>query len=239
MSNRPWTRPVALLGSMALTLFADVAAWAQLIDRTTAPNEAQEGIAKSLGEQIGAGRGTDSTPESSLYLIARDPFRAIRRGRQLFQRKFTRDEGQEPGVGDGRGNINVVLAIGAGVADSSAACHGRPRGAAGFGGVVVTRPDSRDAPHLFGLGLKEMLADEITADLRELRSGEPWAHALVVGRSFVLVILDRQGWVPPRGTDTSAVVAAFHRQRGRGPRHSARAAPAGGCAVRWTTGVTP
>jgi hypothetical protein len=34
---------------------------------------------------------------------------------------------------------------------------------------VVTRPDSRDAPHLFGLGLKEMLADEITADLRAIR----------------------------------------------------------------------
>ena len=33
----------------------------------------------------------------------------------------------------------------------------------------MTRPDSRDAPHLFGLGLKEMLADEITAELRERR----------------------------------------------------------------------
>src|SRR5581483_7278772 len=30
-------------------------------------------------------------------------------------------------------------------------------------------PDSRDAPHLFGLGLKEMLADEITTDLRNIR----------------------------------------------------------------------
>jgi len=63
-----------------------------------------------------------------------------------------------------------VLAIGAGLTDSCAACHGRPRGAAGFGGDVATRPDSRDAPHLFGLGLKEMLADEITADLRKLRT---------------------------------------------------------------------
>src|SRR5262249_56596844 len=36
-------------------------------------------------------------------------------------------------------------------------------------GDVVTRPDSRDAPHLFGLGLKEMLADEITGDLRAER----------------------------------------------------------------------
>jgi hypothetical protein len=34
---------------------------------------------------------------------------------------------------------------------------------------VVTRPDSRDAPHLFGLGLKEMLADEMTTDLRATR----------------------------------------------------------------------
>ena len=35
---------------------------------------------------------------------------------------------------------------------------------------MVTRPDSRDAPHLFGLGLKEMLADEITAELRAIRT---------------------------------------------------------------------
>src|SRR5262249_49780696 len=32
-----------------------------------------------------------------------------------------------------------------------------------------TRPDSRDAGHLFGLGLKEMLADEMTSDLRGIR----------------------------------------------------------------------
>ena len=38
------------------------------------------------------------------------------------------------------------------------------------GGDVATRPDSRDAPHLFGLGLKEMLADEITSDLRAIRT---------------------------------------------------------------------
>jgi mono/diheme cytochrome c family protein len=170
MSNRPGTRSTALLGVMAVALSASGPAWAQLIDRTKAPNAAHDGIAKSLDEQIGAGRGTDSTPGSSLYLIARDPFRAIRRGRQLFQRKFTRDEGQGPGVGNGRGDINTVLAIGAGLSDSCAGCHGRPRGGAGFGGVVVTRPDSRDAPHLYGLGLKEMLADEITADLRAIRA---------------------------------------------------------------------
>ena len=49
---------------------------------------------------------------------------------------------------------------------------------AGFGGDVATRPDSRDAPHLFGLGLKEMLADEMTAELRATRKTvqAPSAH---------------------------------------------------------------
>lgn len=55
------------------------------------------------------------------------------------------------------------------MADSCAQCHGIPRGSAGFGGDVVTRPDGRNAPHLFGLGLQEQLADEITKDLRVIR----------------------------------------------------------------------
>ncbi|HEU5237841.1 MAG TPA: di-heme oxidoredictase family protein [Pyrinomonadaceae bacterium] len=143
---------------------------AQLIDKTKAPNNANEGINKSLTQQIGAGRGDLSTVDSSAFIIARDPFRSIRRGRQLFQRKFTRTEGQGPVMNDGVGDINTTLAIGAGLSDSCASCHGRPRGSAGFGGDVATRPDSRDAPHLFGLGLKEMLADEITADLRLIKA---------------------------------------------------------------------
>jgi hypothetical protein len=151
-------------------------AWAQLTDRTLAPNNAQAGIAKSLEQEIGAGRGDPETLDSSIFIIQRDPFRSIRRGRQLFQRKFRRANGQGAGEGDGAGDLNLDGAIGAGLSDSCAACHGRPRGSAGLGGNVVTRPDSRDAPHLFGLGLKEMLADEITADLRGIRQ---WA----VGRA--------------------------------------------------------
>src|SRR6266699_532221 len=153
---------------LAFTSLSEVA-HAQLIDRTLAPNAAGEGIAKSLVDQAGVGRGSDTTPASSIFIIDRDPFRAVRRGRQLFQRKFTRAQGQGPVTGDGAGNINTDLAIGAGLSDSCAGCHGRPRGSAGFGGDVVTRPDSRDAPHLFGLGIKEMLADEITQDLRAIR----------------------------------------------------------------------
>jgi len=142
----------------------------QLPDKTRTPNTANEGINKSLEQQIGEGRGDLLTPDSSLFIIGRDPARSIRRGRQLFQRKFTRSQGMGPLAHDGLGDLNQTLALGAGLADSCAACHGRPRGSAGAGGDVVTRPDSRDAPHLFGLGLKEMLADEITSDLRAIRA---------------------------------------------------------------------
>ena len=164
-----------------------VPVFAQLVDRNKAPNVANEGIARPLigayPSQIGDGHtGTD--PNASANVMAFDPFRAIRRGRQLFQRKFSRLEGLGPIAGDGFGDIGTDLSIGAGQSDSCAGCHGRPRGAAGFGGDVVTRPDSRDAPHLFGLGLKEMLADEITADLRATRDAAR-ARAIMVGSAVV------------------------------------------------------
>jgi hypothetical protein len=152
-----------------LLAFAPIAG-AQLVDNNLAPNTAKAGINKSLADEIGPGRGDIMTPNSSLFIINRDPFRSVRRGRQIFQRKFTRAQGQGPNNSDGTGNINLVGGIGAGLSDSCAGCHGRPRGAAGAGGDVATRPDSRDAPHLFGLGLKEMLADEMTADMRAIRA---------------------------------------------------------------------
>jgi len=150
-------------------LLLTTASQAQQVDQTLAPNTAQAGMVKSLQDEVGTGRGDIMMPESSIFIIKRDPFRSVRRGRQLFQRKFTRSQGQGPNEGDGAGDINSDNAIGAGLSDSCALCHGRPRGSAGSGGNVAARPDSRDAPHLFGLGLKEMLADEITNDLRAIR----------------------------------------------------------------------
>ena len=154
---------------LVMVLLLCLPALAQLTDQTQAPNTVKVGIAKSLQDEIGTGRGDANAWNSSIFIIQRDPFRSIRRGRQLFQRKFTRLQGQGANEGDGLGDLNTDGAIGAGLADSCALCHGRPRGSAGAGGNVPTRPDSRDAPHLFGLGLKEMLADEITTDLRNIR----------------------------------------------------------------------
>src|SRR5438552_5679075 len=161
-------RVPAVAVTAAILFFVSISA-AQMIDNTQAPNTAKAGINKSLLDEVGAGRGDVLTPGSSVYIINRDPFRSIRRGRQLFQRKFTRLQGQGANEKDGVGDIDTDIAIGAGLSDSCALCHGRPRGSGGAGGNVVTRPDSRDAGHLFGLGLKEMLADEITTDLRSTR----------------------------------------------------------------------
>lgn len=174
----------AKIATLALLSFS---APAQLIDQTRAPNLEGEGIRRSYGGQIGAGRGDRSTPDSSAFLIARDPFRAIRRGRQLFNRKFSKEQGVGPIAGDGQGEINTRLEIGAGLSDSCAGCHALPRGSAGFGGGVATRPDSRNAPHLFGLGLREMLADEITAKLRAGRA-EAIAEAQATGSKVVRLL---------------------------------------------------
>jgi mono/diheme cytochrome c family protein len=177
-----------ILGMLAA--FAASAASAQLVDQTLAPNTAKVGILKSMQTEIGAGRGDALTPTSSIFLIERDPFRSVRRGRQLFQRKFTTLQGRGSGAGDGTGDINSNNAIGAGVADSCSSCHGRPKGSAGAGGDVATRPDSRDAPHLFGIGLKEMLADEITFDLRAIRDATA-AKAIAKRRSITATLTSK------------------------------------------------
>src|SRR2546427_10194299 len=93
---------------LVLTVYcvsASVALQAQLIDKTKAPNPANEGINKSLADEIGAGTGDTMTPNSAAFNIARDPYRAIRRGRQLFQRKFQRHDGSGPYQRDASGDI--------------------------------------------------------------------------------------------------------------------------------------
>ena len=90
---------------------------AQLVDETqVSPTVPGGTIGKSLEEQVGAGRGDVTTPQSSVYLIKRDPARSIRRGRQLFQRKFTTDQGLGPRVNPSSTvDISTHPALGAGL----------------------------------------------------------------------------------------------------------------------------
>ncbi|MFN0058359.1 MAG: cytochrome c4 [Planctomycetota bacterium] len=193
---------------------------AQLNDITQTPNTENEGIKKSLAGQVGAGQGDVLLPDSSIFIIQRDPFRAISRGRQLFQRKFQFEQGLGPRTDDGVGDIEADGSLGAGFGDSCAACHGRPRGAAGFGGDVFTRPDSRDAPHLFGLGLQEMLADEITQALRAIRQ-QAIADAAATGVTKTRALISKginYGSItahPDGSVDTSAVQGVDHDLRVR------------------------
>jgi len=175
-SERKTVKKIAVGVAMAALFSVEV--YGQLVDKHRMPNAANEGINKTLTDEIGAGRGYETMADSSMFIIKRDPYRAVRRGRQIFQRKFIRAEGQGRANYDGNQDIDYNVALGAGLSDSCASCHGRPRGSAGAGGDVPTRPDSRDAPHLFGLGIKEMLADEITGDLRAIQ-----AKAVALARS--------------------------------------------------------
>ena len=54
----------------------------QMIDNTQALNNAKAGINKSLTDEIGAGRGDVMTPNSSVFIINRDPFHFSRDLRQ-------------------------------------------------------------------------------------------------------------------------------------------------------------
>ena len=71
---------VLSITSTAALLFG-MAAQAQMIDNTQAPNTAKAGINKSLLDEIGAGRRDVVTAGSSVYIINRDPFRSVCRGR--------------------------------------------------------------------------------------------------------------------------------------------------------------
>ena len=97
--------PTAPAAAALALMFTSGSVTAQESDIARTPNNGGFGIQKSLEEQIGSGRGDILTPESSRYLIARDPFRAIARGRQIFQRKFSFSEGLGPRTDDGVGNI--------------------------------------------------------------------------------------------------------------------------------------
>ena len=66
-----WVAAMAVLAAPVL---------GQLVDKNLT-SQTEEGINKTLAQQVGAGRGGLFTPDSSIYIINRDPFRSVRRGR--------------------------------------------------------------------------------------------------------------------------------------------------------------
>lgn len=174
IANRWYVGCPTLVVSLGI-LFWSTTATTALLDETQVNEgnnlDAPGGlINRSLVDQVGPGMGDWDLYGSSSYVINRDPLRSVRRGRQLFQRKFSEQEGLGPRVNfSSTGDLTAHRALGAGSADSCSACHGNPKGSAGVGGNVATFPDGRDAPHLFGLGIVEQLADEITWALRGIR----------------------------------------------------------------------
>ena len=140
-------------------------AQAQLTDNTQTPNTENAGNIQIIAawQQSVRASGMHTTPGSSTFIT----FSAIRPGQSGADASCSRENSRmvrasARGSGRRRATLHANAAIGAGLIDSCAGCHGRPRGSAGFGGDVFTKPDGRDAPHLFGLGLQEMLADEMT-----------------------------------------------------------------------------
>src|SRR5262245_65556608 len=106
MRLRTHVLPMAI--TVAIVAVAATAA-AQLRDITQiSPVVPGGAINKSYVQQIGAGRGDTSTAGSSLFIIKRDPLRAVRRGRQIFQRKFQVGQGLGPTTDDGVGNVAFV-----------------------------------------------------------------------------------------------------------------------------------
>jgi hypothetical protein len=128
---------------VSVLLSPRIAGLAQLADSTQITPTVPGGqIAKSLEQQVGAGHGDELTPGSSVYLIKREPPRSICRGRQVGRP----DQPDQPRLTDARA-----------ARPASAATWSRAPTAA------TRRTCSASAS-------KEMLADEITADLRAIRA---------------------------------------------------------------------
>jgi hypothetical protein len=132
---RTHRRAFVSLATLGCSFLIAGASNAQLSAQTQTPNAAMEGMFKSVEEETGACQGDVNMPDSSIFIIQRDPFRSIRRDRQIFQRKFRVAQAFAPGTGDGFGtpgndpDIFEDASVVAGLADSCVACHGRPRGA--------------------------------------------------------------------------------------------------------------
>jgi hypothetical protein len=118
------------------------------------------------------------------HLIQREPLAAYVAGRALFLREFTTQEGlfgrpiARPLLPDG-----VTPMVPGDRVASCRACHATPFGDAGAGPTIAKNgPSGRDAPHLFGAGVVEMIGQEIRSKLLAIADRN---HDGVVGRDEI------------------------------------------------------
>ncbi|WP_425100865.1 di-heme oxidoredictase family protein [Tropicibacter sp. S64] len=96
-------------------------------------------------------------PGTSMDLQASDPWLAFKRGADLFQREWRIEDGVFALAADGYAEAN---------ANSCAMCHNMPYRSSGFGGnAAAPVGHGRNIPHLFGVGLIEMIGIQIRQDL--------------------------------------------------------------------------
>lgn len=90
--------------------------------------------------------------ETSRALIVADPWQAYQRGRALFFREWSTDDGVFS---------HLTTRPEAAATNSCGMCHNLPFPSPGFGGTAVG--PNRTAPHLFGVGLLETIGMQIRA----------------------------------------------------------------------------
>ncbi len=126
-------------------------------------------------------RGTPEQPGTAAYFIARDPWLAWQRGRELLQREFAAADGVFGDAGRLDGKLlddGATRMMSRDHASSCISCHNVPWRDLGAGTTIAKNAGSgRNTPHVFGGGLVEMLGLEIREEL------------------LALADADRNGWI--------------------------------------------
>src|SRR5439155_14820364 len=130
--------------------------------------------------RVRAIHGDDTKPGTAAWFIAKDPWLAWQRGRELCQREFSATDGVfgESGKLDGKSlRDGVTKMMSRDHASSCIACHNTPWRDLGAGTTIAKNAGSgRNTPHVFGGGILEILALEIRAKLLAIAdaNGDGW-----------------------------------------------------------------
>src|SRR5260221_3468673 len=119
--------------------------------------------------RVRAIHGDPSKPGTAAYFIAKDPWLAWQRGRELCQREFSTADGAfgDSGRLDGKSLADgVTKMMSRDHANSCIACHNSPWRDLGAGTTIAKNAGSgRNTPHVYGAGVIEMIGLEMREQL--------------------------------------------------------------------------